>query len=363
MAIPIDYGAAPLVKRARAMPPNPYALAYTTNSPYANTSQGFKPQNPYPNTNNNPYNTIYQGYKPQYSAATGWAYQKPAVAATKTTTAPPSGGPSTNQAIPPGLDLSNLDYSHDPVLENLIASQNTALGTARNSQLEQQKQLLLSFGSQEMARKLLGDDPFVNTVSADPNTSLSTLGISKRQELDAMREADETVYGPANLNFSSARTRGLADITRQRILRDAGYETDMQAALQGLTDQYGNLVNQFGAERRSAEQQAYDRAIQMAISKFLYGGGAGTGAGAGGSTATTPGPGTGPGGTFDPNTQAIPVPSDPGGYDWFTYPGISEVSPFPGKLADDNYNPPPVALGPSPASLEDYLNQLGIYNF
>jgi hypothetical protein len=171
------------------------------------------------------------------------------------------------------------------VLRDIISGGEAQLSAARARKLERQKQLLLAFGSQEMARKLLGDDPFVNTVSADPYTSMSTLGLSRRAEIDQSRDTTEQM-NQSNLFFSSARGQSLAEIARQRMLRDYQATNEFQSGLGALNDEYSGMEAQIMAQRRAAEQEAYNRAIQDAIAHWWN-----APAGAAGSSAAPAAPG------------------------------------------------------------------------
>lgn len=175
------------------------------------------------------------------------------------------GGGGGPQGPPPQQQFT---YAHDPLLQNTIAAGSSTLMGGRARMLDDQKKLLLQFGSREMARKLLGEDPFVDTVSDDPFTSLSTLGLSRRQELDDTREGNEA-WNANNLFFSSTRGQGLADIARERMMRDYASTNALQAALTGVGDRYTGLEQTVAGQTRTAEQEAYQRAIQMGLASFF----------------------------------------------------------------------------------------------
>lgn len=233
---------------------------------------------PSPYTPNNPYGTVYRGFPARPPVKGTFGPGKPVGPQ-------PAQGPAP-AAPPPYPDLAGLNYSSDPVLRDVISGGESQLSAGRARKLERQKQLLLAFGSQEMARKLLGDDPFVNTVSADPYTAMSSLALSRRAEIDQSRDATEQLNANGNLFFSSHRGQTLAEVARQRMLRDYQATNEVQSGLGALNDEYTGLEAQVMAARRAAEQEAYSRAIQEAIAKWWS-----APAGGGASSAAAPPPG------------------------------------------------------------------------
>jgi hypothetical protein len=183
-------------------------------------------------------------------------------------TAQPQAPINTGYAAP--APPAPIDYSSDPILQQIIAGGNEALTGGKARMLRDQKQALLAFGSRDLARKLLGEDPFVDTVSDDPFTSMSALGLSRRQEMDDTRNTNEGL-NKMNLFFSSERGDQLADVTRQRLLRDATSTNQFQSQLTSFQDVYAQLQEQVRQQRMQAEQEAYQRAIEAAI-QSAYGG-------------------------------------------------------------------------------------------
>jgi len=191
--------------------------------------------------------------------------------------------------VPPPIVPSapkKIDYSNDPLLQQAILGQTETQTEADARRLRDQKELLLGFGSQELARKILGNDPFVNTISDDPFKAMSTLALNRRQEIDNQRLASEAL-NQNNLFFSSTRGNTLADITRQRLLADAQGTQQVQGSLNSIEDQHAQVVAAIKAARQQAEQEAYQRALEAALASGWGGAGGTQGNGA---AAPTPGP-------------------------------------------------------------------------
>jgi hypothetical protein len=165
-----------------------------------------------------------------------------------------AGAGNQNTAAPPP-DFSKLNYSFDPLLQTALQGGEMQLTGARARMLEQQKQLLLKFGSREMAQKLLGSDPFVNTVSDDPYAGTSDLAQSRYQEIADRNQAD-IANNKLNLFFSSSRAGDLATVARERLLRESALQNQLQSDLGGLSDNYTTIEQAVRAQKALLNWQA-----------------------------------------------------------------------------------------------------------
>lgn len=162
--------------------------------------------------------------------------------------------------VKPAPETPQAGYQTDPILAQIQAAGLRNVGDAEAAAKEQTWNALLGFGSQELARKVLGNDPRIQTISDDPNTSFSTLAQIGRAYHDNVRHSDDT-DNAANLFYSSARIGHLADESyhnqsniatataavqnRLSQIQDALLAAKQAASdryLQGLSDSYGRQV-------------------------------------------------------------------------------------------------------------------------
>ena len=216
--------------------------------------------------------------------------------------------PTPNQAPPPsaGGDFDEGDYLSDSFLQRLLAQRDADLKIRRGGAFSSYQNALLGFGSQEMVRETLGrllshpeyrdasgvENPdefiqqFASGVSAEPDTSFSTLAQLRRALREDTRASDDETAKRRNLGFSGTRARALRDL-------DYGFQgqvnSETQALLNALNAITGNVT---GAESdwmeriRGGEEAADSRALMRALARALRTGGGGGGGGgptAGGS--------------------------------------------------------------------------------
>lgn len=263
-------------------------------------------------------------------------------AATTTTT---SGGTTTAPA-------ANWDPRTDPFVANLLNTQRTGRATTGAQLAQQTRDLLVGFGSKELANAILagnpysvaGDqsnpmatlDPFLNLVSDDPYNSVSTLGqenwgylygggpLGQGSNIGTIpfNEAENA----ANLWYGGGRQFGLGQAARAHQL-NVGQETrDTQANLAALSKQWLDYLGTQQSDLTSAESDAYTRHLTSGPGTS---GGTDGGTGGGGAvTAGGPGPApTNPNAPSVTPTGAVNIPTivDPSGtvapVDTSTYSG------------------------------------------
>jgi len=130
-------------------------------------------------------------------------------------------------------------------------------------------------------------EQFASGVSAEPDTSFSTLAQLRRALREDTRTTDDETAKRRNLGFSGTRARALRDL-------DYGHQgrvnSETQALLNALNAITGNVT---GAESdwmeriRGGEEAAYSRALMRALARALRAGAGGGGGGGGGPTTTT----------------------------------------------------------------------------
>ncbi len=177
--------------------------------------------------------------------------------------APPPGGP------PPARSQRDpFDLSSDPLLREFYELERASLKGAGAKRTERQRQIVLRIGSKLLAEKLFGkEDPILQLISDDPYKAMSELAISRRGEVENRLAANENL-NQQGLFFSSFRGKTLGDISRERILRDAGILQGGESELQGVNDLYDQTVLQFALARRQAESEAFFRNLALYGSGF-----------------------------------------------------------------------------------------------
>ena len=219
--------------------------------------------------------------------------------------------PTPNQAPPPSANdpYESDDYLYDDsFLQRLKAQRIADMKIRRGGAFSSYQNALLGFGSQEMVRETLGRllshpeyrdasgvtnpdefiQQFASGVSAEPDTSFSTLAQLRRALREDTRASDDETAKRRNLGFSGTRARALRDL-------DYGFQgqvnSETQALLNALNAITGNVT---GAESdwmeriRGGEEAAYSRALMRALARALRaGGGGGGGGGPSGPTGPT----------------------------------------------------------------------------
>ena len=225
--------------------------------------------------------------------------------------AKPQPKPTPTQASPPAAqnrEMEEGDYLSDSFLQRLFGQRDADLKMKRGGAFSSYQNALLGFGSQEMVRETLGrllshpeyrdasgvENPdefieqFASGVSAEPDTSFSTLAQLRRALREDTRASDDETAKRRNLGFSGTRARALRDL-------DYGFQgqvnSETQALLNALNAITGNVT---GAESdwmeriRGGEEAAYSRALMRALARALRTSGGGGGGGGGPSGPTGP---------------------------------------------------------------------------
>jgi hypothetical protein len=193
---------------------------------------------------------------------------------------------------PPVLQTPNpYDYSGDPVLQNVLAGNDAFLSDQKAHALQEQKRVLLGLGSRQLGRKLLGDDPFVDSISDDPDRSFSALAqiaFSNRRNKESFDESENQ----QNLFYSGHRAQGLQDLLRERLLQESQAVSGAEGALGQIMQQLLGSQRQAQAARLAAEEAAYMRALvraQNGFSAAAASGGSNESGGGGGGSVAVPG--------------------------------------------------------------------------
>lgn len=164
-----------------------------------------------------------------------------------------------------GSAAANFDYSHDPVLQAFDAQSLASRGKRSALDLERQKRILLGFGSRSLAEEILGeDDPFLGSVSDDPDSStsaLAQLGYNFRQ---AKRDTIED-YNQQNLFWGGHHLKAQEELARERLLQEAGLATQTRDQLSSISEAFEEFLANQREGRIGAEAQAYQNAIEAAL--------------------------------------------------------------------------------------------------
>lgn len=135
-------------------------------------------------------------------------------------------------------------------LDSLRDNINTQIRIAQQNALANKKDILLGFGSQQLARELLGggNDAFINTISDNPDTGTSWL--AKENFATRMNRAvTNENLNAANLFYSGARIVGLQNVARQHLLNVDEQSKAVRSAIakiqQDLLARIAELNNQF----------------------------------------------------------------------------------------------------------------------
>lgn len=201
---------------------------------------------------------------------------------------------------PPKAPIKPIDYSGDPWLQRFLAGFTTGNQEDEATALSDQKALLLGFGSKELAQKLLGNDPFVNTISDDPKSSFSVLA-NMRRAYDQTQAQMNDQYNKANLWFGGKRGQALGDLA-------TSYMGDVNEATQTIMGRFNEIRDRLvaakrnrTAERERQEFAAWERARDEALAS-------GAAPPDGGGSSVDGGGGSAPGGT-PTATPSAPAPA------------------------------------------------------
>lgn len=177
------------------------------------------------------------------------------------TPAPTSSSSPTAPSPAPAYDPNAYNLDTDPIVAQIRAANLQSVGGAEAAALEGKRSLLTQFGSQEIARRILGlNDPTLAGISDNPDTSLSTLGQIGRSYREQTHQSDENL-NKQNLFYSGTRVKALSDLGYNQ-QRDVSTATnDLNSKLSGL-DQ---AVLQSQDEARQREIQARSDALSRAV--------------------------------------------------------------------------------------------------
>jgi len=166
----------------------------------------------------------------------------------------PASSPSTTPTLP------SFDYSSYPALQDFLA-----MGEPSKAAFdEQKKNALIGFGSQELARKYFGNDPFIQSISDNPDTSFSTLAKENRNYRDTGIGTDESL-NQQNLYFSGYRGKALGDLAYQHLQNINQGTQGLQNQFAGWDQQYAQALRDWQFQKLQMEQAARDWATQNSL--------------------------------------------------------------------------------------------------
>lgn len=206
------------------------------------------------------------------------------------TKAPPQTQTPQQQFIAQTTKSNPYDVSGDPILQRVLGNNVRSLADAQTLKTEQQKKLLLGFGSSELAKKMFGgEQSFVDSVAGNPFSVLGQIAHQYEGRGGQINQANEGL-NQRNLFYSSERTGNvLPELFRQRQSSEYDATQNVQNALDQVSQAYVNTQNQTQSDEISAQQDAASRATQAALQSG-YGPGAsgGLSPGMGYGTPTAP---------------------------------------------------------------------------
>lgn len=168
----------------------------------------------------------------------------------------PGGGTGTG-APPP----SQYDLNSDPVLQQvnaitLLADQNAQAAALRNRQ-----QMLLNYGDPALTASVLGtNDPYVQAAGQNQESTLAQLLRSYHHGLQSF----DTNLDPS-LAFSGYRISQEGQIGQSYQDSLAQAAAGLQSGLGSVTDQLNQQLAADNAQRAAALADAYQRAVQAAL--------------------------------------------------------------------------------------------------
>lgn len=174
-----------------------------------------------------------------------------------------------------GSDTKYDPYA-DPFVANLVGQKNTRMAGVRGQALEKQKNLLLGFGSKEIARSILGAkinpatgaaysqegwfDPWLGTINENEQTGTGWLETSGWKYHRNVRDFNEG-ENAANLWYGGGRVGGLADMARQRTVDIAEQTQALRENLQAAEDPVITAELNWQDMIDAAAREAYNRKI------------------------------------------------------------------------------------------------------
>lgn len=182
--------------------------------------------------------------------------QAPAAAPAPT---PAPAGPSG----PGPLDLSALDYSHDPILMQMQALAHKTVAQAQADALRQEQQLAIGYGDPAFAQKLNLGDQYTKAAQGNPFSTVAELGRTYQRRNTGI---NSNLSDQHNLFYSSTRARQLA-LSGEQDLRD---RATAARDVQDRVAQIQQAVVQAQLQAQAMEIQAQQEAMQRAINAAIY---------------------------------------------------------------------------------------------
>jgi hypothetical protein len=195
----------------------------------------------------------------------GPTYESPAA---PTAPVPPIAPPDTGGGGGGGgggatLNLSNLDFSNDPILARIRAVGQESIAQAEADARAARTKLVIGYGSPALAGTLGLGGNVQGQAQGNPFSTLGELqrGYQRRNVFDV----DRPLSDQANLFYSTERGRQRA-LSGEQYLRDqATAEAAVQEKLAGISSQLVQTKMAASTQRIQAEQEAYQRALQQAL--------------------------------------------------------------------------------------------------
>ncbi len=196
-------------------------------------------------------------------------YQGPATPTNQGVTAP-GAQPVTPVSQPPAAEPAQptpaaapptYDYTTDPILQQIMASQQMAISQAQAQALAQQKQTLIAYGDPGLAMSLLNDKLTADAAAGNSTSTLAQLAAANASNVRGTNSAENK----ANLFYSSDRGYQLG-LAQQAYLQN---QSDASNAVQGTLG--GISANLLAAEQAAwnaeaqAQEDAYNRALQHPV--------------------------------------------------------------------------------------------------
>jgi hypothetical protein len=163
----------------------------------------------------------------------------------------------------PAINLSNLDFSNDPILSRIRALGQESIAQAEADAKAARTRLVIGYGDQALANKLKLGGKVGKQAAANP---FSTLGeLQRAYTRRNVFEIDRPLSDEANLFYSTERGRQRA-LSGETLLRG---QSQAEAAVQERLAEISRQVTQARmaaqAQQIQAENDAYSRALQLAI--------------------------------------------------------------------------------------------------
>lgn len=159
----------------------------------------------------------------------------------------------------------SFDFQSNPALVEARARATSGRDRALAQIQEGRRQALINFGSQDVARGVLGaNDPTVAAISSDPDKSNSVLAQIARGNRDTVNATDEAL-NQDNLFYSGHRAKTLANLATEKLRSESAAEAALRQQLSGFTGDQGSAEEQYRQAIADAQQGAYGSALDQAL--------------------------------------------------------------------------------------------------